>query len=305
VARVYLAFRTDGALVGLALGMAFLSAYLAQSFGLALIIGAYSAGLAFSRTSLGHTLEQPLRCVYHALVPIFFVLMGMLVNLAAILPVLAFGSVITLLAVVGKIVGCAAPALLVGFNSHGALRVGLGMLPRGEVALIIAGAGLASGAIGSDVFGVSVMMTIVTTVLAPIVLVPSFRHGATGWRAAESKPAQPDTSDGRAHALTLPAGLVPLWLEQAERALGERGFERVAEVNEPGIHTVLQYRAGQHYLSIRAGPEIDARSKIVVEADTRSLDPTVEEAIAAAARATVAEVTAGLAAAEAPGRGAA
>src|ERR671934_148268 len=78
---------------------------LAQRFGLALIIGAYSAGLAFSRTPLSPALEQPLRAVYHALVPIFFVLMGMLVDVRAMLPVLAFGSVITLLAVVGEVVG--------------------------------------------------------------------------------------------------------------------------------------------------------------------------------------------------------
>ena len=73
--------------------------------------------------------------------------MGMMVNVRAILsaPVLIFGSVYTLTAIVSKIAGCGGSALLVGFNWKGALRIGAGMVPRGEVALIIAGIGLSSG----------------------------------------------------------------------------------------------------------------------------------------------------------------
>ena len=70
------------------------------------------------------------------------------------------------------------PALFVGFNRRGATRIALGMLPRGEVALIIAGIGLASGVIGQDVFGVAIVMTIFTTILAPIFLIPAFRGGS-------------------------------------------------------------------------------------------------------------------------------
>ena len=56
------------------------------------------------------------------------------------------------------------------------------MLPRGEVALIIAGIGLSRGIIGPDIFGVSIMMTILTTLMAPLILVPAFKNGASGRR---------------------------------------------------------------------------------------------------------------------------
>lgn len=298
VARVYLSFHTDGALVGLALGMAFLSAYLAQSFGLALIIGAYSAGLAFSRTSLGHHLEEPLRAVYHALVPVFFVLMGMLVDLGAIVPFLAFGSAITLLAIVGKVAGCALPALLVGFNRLGALRVGLGMLPRGEVALIIAGAGLTGGAIKSDIFGVSVMMTIVTTVLAPVLLVPAFKRGGSGWRAAESPRTPP--ADGRRSVLTLPAELVTLWTEHLHAVLTNLHFVKMAEIREPAADTVIEYQRGEHFVSVQARPERDGRREVVIEADAPALDTEISAAIQQAGQATVRAVAQSLAVNETP-----
>jgi Kef-type K+ transport system membrane component KefB len=70
------------------------------------------------------------------------------------------------------------PALFVGFNRVGATRIALGMLPRGEVALIIAGIGLTSGVIGKDIFGVAIVMTVVTTVVAPVLLIPAFRGGS-------------------------------------------------------------------------------------------------------------------------------
>ena len=60
--------------------------------------------------------------------------------------------------------------VLSGFNRYGALRIGVGMVPRGEVALIIAGIGLTSGAITQDIFGVAILMTVVTTLLGPSLL---------------------------------------------------------------------------------------------------------------------------------------
>jgi len=80
------------------------------------------------------------------------------------------------------------PALGVGFNARGAWRIAVGMLPRGEVALIIAGIGLAAGVIDRQIFGVGVLMTVGTTVLAPILLVPAFKRKGSGLR-------HPDQSD--------------------------------------------------------------------------------------------------------------
>ena len=182
ISRFLLAFRSSGASLALALGLAFLAAALAEMFGLAMIIGAYSIGLALSGTEIKERLMEGLESVFHALVPIFFVVMGMLVDLEAMTAAIGLGLVITVLAVISKLVGAGVPALAVGFNKVGSWRIGVGMLPRGEVALIVAGIGLSRGVIGSDIFGVAILMTVVTTFLAPILLVPAFRKGGPGLR---------------------------------------------------------------------------------------------------------------------------
>ena len=94
--------------------------------------------------------------------------MGMMVNIGEMLnmQVLIIGLIYTLVAVLSKVLGCAIPALGLGFNTKGALRIGVGMLPRGEVALIIAGIGLSAGILNQQMFGITIMMTLITTVLA-------------------------------------------------------------------------------------------------------------------------------------------
>jgi Kef-type K+ transport system membrane component KefB len=173
-------FKTRGAAVPLALAFCLLASAVADRFGLAMIIGAYAAGLGLSARPVGHRLREALHPVYQFLVPIFFALMGMLVDLSAMGQAVLFGLAVSLLAILGKILGCGLPALGVGFNRLGAARIGVGMLPRGEVALIIASVGLVEGAIGPVLFGVAVMMTLVTTLMAPPLLVPLFRRSASG-----------------------------------------------------------------------------------------------------------------------------
>lgn len=185
ISRLFGLFQVNGANLALALALAFLAAALAESFGLAMIIGAYSIGLALERTSLARAIEEPLAAISSFLVPIFFVVMGMLVDIQAMQSLLLFGSVLTILAVVSKVFGSAVPALAVGFTRIGSLRVGIGMLPRGEVALIIAGIGLSRGILTPDFFGVAILMTMVTTLLAPVLLVPAFEKGGDGRRDAE------------------------------------------------------------------------------------------------------------------------
>ena len=188
ISNLFDKFRVSGAALSLALALAFLSAGLAESFGLAMIIGAFSIGLALSGTDLAHRLEEPLRAVYAALVPVFFVVMGMLVDLSSLgsVGVLAFGAVITVFAVVGKVGGSGLPALFAGFNRKGAWRIGIGMLPRGEIALIMAGIGFSSGVLGQDLYAVAILMTIVTTAVAPPVLAIAFRGETSGTRTKSS-----------------------------------------------------------------------------------------------------------------------
>jgi Kef-type K+ transport system membrane component KefB len=179
-------FQVSGGALALAVALAFFSASLAETFGLAMIIGAFSIGLALSGTELSHRLDEPLRGVVAVFIPIFFVVMGTLVDVTALGGVWMFGIAFTAVAVLAKIVGSAVPALLTGFNRLGALRIGAGMLPRGEVTLIMVGIGISNGIIERDLFGISVIMIIVSTVLAPLILSRSFKTGASGTRSTST-----------------------------------------------------------------------------------------------------------------------
>ena len=161
-------FRAPGAIATLAFGLALVIAGAFEALGLTLIIGAYVMGLALSRTDIKHLVQENLATLYTFLVPIFFCVMGMMVDVSALCskPVLIFGGIYTALAVLAKVLGCAIPSLFCGFNVLGALRVGAGMIPRGEVALIIAGIGLSQGYLTQEVFGIGILMTLVTTVVA-------------------------------------------------------------------------------------------------------------------------------------------
>ena len=175
------------------LGLGLLSAGLSEAFGLAFIIGAFAIGLAFSTTRLGHLVEAAMLGIVDFLVPVFFVVMGMLVNVGSMVSspaVIYFGLLVSLLAVISKVFGSGGPALVSGFNLRGSARIGVGMMPRGEVALIIAGIGLSHGIIGQDLFGVSIMMTVLTTLIAPVILVPLFRSGGSGVRKLADADAQ-------------------------------------------------------------------------------------------------------------------
>jgi len=185
IARGLMWFKTAGSATALGFGLALLLAGVAETFGLAMIIGAYIMGLALSKEEISHALERRLMPVYACLVPIFFAVMGMLVDFAAMGKAIVFGLIYSVIAIVTKVIGGGLPAFLVGFNKLGAARIGIGMLPRGEVALIVAGVGVAQGYIGRDMFGVVILMTLVTTVIAPPILVWLFGIERSGLREEE------------------------------------------------------------------------------------------------------------------------
>lgn len=154
------------------LGIAFILAGLFEKQGLAMIIGAYTTGLALSGTDIAPVIQERIHGLYKFFVPVFFAVMGMSVNLRQLCSadVLIFGAIYTAIGVVSKIIGCGGPALCLGFNTKGAFRIGAGMIPRGEVALIIAGIGLTAGIIDQKLFGVVILMTLITTLAAPPIL---------------------------------------------------------------------------------------------------------------------------------------
>lgn len=186
VAWFALWFKSSGGTFAVVVALAMLAAGIAEtSFGLAMIIGAYTVGLALSGTELKQRIEAPLHHAGMLLVPVFFTVIGMEVNLGQLFGsdnlviTLVFAGLLTVAATIGKVFGAGLPALLVGFDRVGATRIGLGMLPRGEVALIVAGIGFNSGVIDNEIFGVAIIMTIITTVVAPILLPWSFRLKST------------------------------------------------------------------------------------------------------------------------------
>lgn len=178
------AFKSPVVIATMAFGLALVLAGFFEFMGLAMIIGAYVMGLALSRTDLKHPIQEMLTPVYTFLVPIFFCSMGMMVDVTALCskPVLIFGGIYTALAIAAKVIGCMIPSIFCGFNLLGGLRIGAGMVPRGEVALIIAGLGLSSGFLTQEIFGIGILMTLVTTVVAPPALVGLFAPKAKGVR---------------------------------------------------------------------------------------------------------------------------
>jgi len=172
--------RTTMALLGF--GLALLLSGVFERCGLAMIIGAYVMGLSLSKTDLSFIIQERLDILQKFFVPIFFCVMGMLINLKQMIsgPILLFGFIYVVFAVLGKVLGCSIPALFLNFNMRGAARIGVGMVPRGEVALIIAGIGLSTGIIGDEVFSIVMIMMFVTTLMTPPVLDRLFSSEKSG-----------------------------------------------------------------------------------------------------------------------------
>ncbi len=155
-----------------------------EAFGVASIIGAYIIGIAFSRTDMGDVLAEKTQPISEFFVPILYVVMGMLVDWRVLFEprILLPGIGFALLSAAAKIVGSGVPALASGFNRLGALRVGLGTVCRGEVALIIASVGLALGDFSAEIFQVMVVMIVVSVALGAPALSLALRHSGSGTR---------------------------------------------------------------------------------------------------------------------------
>jgi len=149
----------------------------ASSIGMAAIIGAFFAGLIFADYSEEWNLYPRVNAINEFLAPFFFFAMGAKLDLRAFTPEVGLvAAVVTLLAVVSKVGGCGLPVLREGWRD--ALKVGLGMTPRGEVALIIALIGLQMGMISQRAYAIVIVMTVVTTLLPLPLLRALFRRDA-------------------------------------------------------------------------------------------------------------------------------
>lgn len=155
-----------GLVISLSLGFAALSGIV----GLAPIIGAFLIGMVLAEVSDNYDFHDKVHALESFLAPVFFAMVGVQLPLALLADseVLMNGAVLTLIAILGKWLGSLAIAPTQGFNI--ANKVGVGMVPRGEVGLIVVGIGLSTNLINDKLFAEIVVMIIATTILAPIVL---------------------------------------------------------------------------------------------------------------------------------------
>ena len=150
-----------------------LGAWFAEYVGeVALITGAFLAGIFFRRTEVHRLIDEKLHTISYAFfVPVFFVAVGLSADASGLGgDDIALLAVIVAVAVVAKVLGCGLGAYLAGEGVRSSLQIGTGMVSRGEVGLIVASVGLGKGLIDTDLYSVMVMMVLATTLLTPVAL---------------------------------------------------------------------------------------------------------------------------------------
>ena len=170
----FLDFKTDKRRITIyVLALVFVIAYISEEVvGIADITGAYLVGMIFSRFSIRNEIVKKVNILsYLFFSPIFFASIGLKTkfdNFSASMVV--FAAILIVVAILTKIVGAGLGAKLCHFTNHEALNIGIGMVSRGEVALIVAQKGYKLGLIDADLFSPIILMVVITTIFAPIVL---------------------------------------------------------------------------------------------------------------------------------------
>jgi Kef-type K+ transport system membrane component KefB len=153
--------------------VAFLYAMGAETVGLSAIVGSFLAGAAFSGVKLTHSrhLKDGAESLQIIFASIFFVSLGVIMNFHEVgLNLIWFVLALTAVAILTKIVGCGLPAKLQHMSTRDSLIVGTGMVPRGEVAMIVALIGLGQGLISQEAYSAVILMSLLTTIIPPMVL---------------------------------------------------------------------------------------------------------------------------------------
>lgn len=170
-------YRLDEKIVSFALIVCLLLAFLSEELGVAAITGAFFSGVVFSMTEHRHKVTHEVnRMASLFFIPVFFVVIGMGVDLKQAISAFGLGSIIILVAVLSKIIGCGFGAKFSGFNSKQSLQIGIGMVPRAEVAIIISNLGLSLEIIGDNMMAITILMVVVTTLFTPSLLKWSFER---------------------------------------------------------------------------------------------------------------------------------
>jgi Kef-type K+ transport system membrane component KefB len=153
--------------------VAFLYSIGAEAAGLSAVVGSFLAGVAFASMELeqGAIFQKGAEHLKIIFASIFFISLGVLLDIHTISAHIAiFVLVLTIAAAFSKIIGCGLPAKLFGYNIRDSAVIGIGMMPRGEVAMIVALIGLSRGWIQQDVYAALIMMSLLTTIIPPLLL---------------------------------------------------------------------------------------------------------------------------------------
>ncbi|MEK4112992.1 monovalent cation:proton antiporter-2 (CPA2) family protein [Paenibacillus sp. DS2363] len=163
-------------IISIALFICFGFAYFADLMGMAGIIGSFAAGIAISQTNFKNVVEKKVEPIaYSIFVPVFFVSIGLNVSFEGVGQQIGFLVVLTIAAVLTKLLGGALGAKITGFSNVSSFAIGAGMVSRGEVALIIASTGIQAGLLLPEYFTSVVIMVILTTLIAPPMLKVLFK----------------------------------------------------------------------------------------------------------------------------------
>jgi Kef-type K+ transport system membrane component KefB len=168
-------WKSKGSIEGIVTASFFAAAGIAAFAGLSPIVGAFAVGMAVASTRLIKQVDEYAGKLLIIFGPLFFAIIGAQVDLRGVnLNVLYLAGIVVAIAVTTKVIGCGLPSMIFLRDKTKAFRVGIGMISRGEVGLIVAGIGVSTGALSSDIYTTVIIMVAVTTIIAPIWLKRSY-----------------------------------------------------------------------------------------------------------------------------------
>jgi Kef-type K+ transport system membrane component KefB len=162
-------WRSKGSLEGIVTAAFFAAAGIAAILGLSPIVGAFAIGMAVASTRIIQQVHEYVDKLQIIFAPLFFAIIGAQVDLRGVnVDVLYLAGIIIAIAVVTKLIGTGLPSIAFLKDKARSMRVGIGMVSRGEVGLIVAGVGVSSGALSNDIYTAVIIMVAATTIITPI-----------------------------------------------------------------------------------------------------------------------------------------
>lgn len=169
-------WKSKGSVEGITTASFFAAAGIAAAVGLSPIVGAFAVGMAVASTRVIRQMEGYVSKLEIIFAPLFFAIIGAQVDLRGVnVNVLYLAGIIVAVAIGTKLLGCGLPSMVFLKNKSKAMKVGIGMISRGEVGLIVAGVGVSSGVLSNDIYTTVIIMVAVTTIITPLWLKIAYR----------------------------------------------------------------------------------------------------------------------------------